>query len=57
MELAILVGVVAGVVAVYSLVARYFPLYEETVAYKRPAATPPEQAMRRSETQVDSGLA
>jgi Ni/Fe-hydrogenase subunit HybB-like protein len=37
MEIAILVGVVAGVVMVYSLIARYFPVYEETVAYKAPA--------------------
>lgn len=36
MELAILVGVVAGVVMVYSLIARFFPVYEETVAYKEP---------------------
>lgn len=38
MEIAILVGVMAGVVMVYSLVARYFPVYEETVAYKRAPA-------------------
>jgi Ni/Fe-hydrogenase subunit HybB-like protein len=46
MEIAILVGVVAGVVAVYSLVARYFPVYEETVAYRKPSpeAKPIEQA-------------
>ncbi len=37
MEVAILVGVVAGVVMVYSLVARYFPVYEETVVYQKPA--------------------
>ena len=30
MEIAILVGVAAGVVTVYSLIARYFPVYEET---------------------------
>ena len=35
MEVAILVGVVAGLILVYSLVARYFPVYEETVAYDR----------------------
>lgn len=35
MEVTILVGVVAGIVLIYSLVARYFPVYEETVAYKR----------------------
>lgn len=40
MEIAILVGVVAGVVTVYSLVARYFPVYEETVAYDKTAAKP-----------------
>ncbi len=34
MEIAILCGVVAGIVMVYSLVARFFPVYEETVAYK-----------------------
>jgi Ni/Fe-hydrogenase subunit HybB-like protein len=38
MEVAILAGVVAGVVLVYSLVARYFPVYEETVHYPHPAA-------------------
>ena len=36
MEVAILVGVVAGIATVYSLVARYFPLYEETVHYPHP---------------------
>lgn len=35
MEVAILVGVVAGVITVYSLVARYFPIYEETELYRR----------------------
>ncbi len=30
MEIAVLVGVVAGVVTVYSVIARYFPVYEET---------------------------
>ncbi len=34
MEVAIVVGVVAGVAVIYTLVARYFPVYEETVAYK-----------------------
>ena len=38
MEVAILVGVVAGVVLVYTLIAHYFPVYEETVAYQSPAA-------------------
>lgn len=33
MELAILMGVLAGVITVYSLIARYFPVYEETVEY------------------------
>lgn len=37
MEVAPAVGVVAGVIAVYSLVARYFPVYEETVAYRKPS--------------------
>ncbi|MBI1257886.1 MAG: Ni/Fe-hydrogenase cytochrome b subunit [Chloroflexi bacterium] len=37
MEVAILVGVVAGLILVYSLVARYFPVYEETVAYNHKA--------------------
>ncbi len=37
MEVAILVGVVAGVVMVYSLIARFFPVYEETVAYSEPS--------------------
>ncbi|MBI1281869.1 MAG: hypothetical protein GC179_27335 [Anaerolineaceae bacterium] len=41
MEVAILVGVVAGVVMVYSLVARYFPVYEETDVYQEPAAPVP----------------
>ena len=35
MEIAILMGVVAGLVMVYSLVARYFPVYGETDAYQR----------------------
>ena len=34
MEVAILVGVAAGLVTVYSLIARYFPVYEETEDYK-----------------------
>lgn len=42
MEVAIIVGVAAGLVTVYSLVARYFPLYEETVVVKKaaPEASP-----------------
>ncbi|MBK9121665.1 MAG: hypothetical protein IPM16_00890 [Chloroflexi bacterium] len=36
MEVVILAGVVAGIVLVYSLIARYFPVYEETVRVKRP---------------------
>ncbi len=38
MEIAIILGVLAGVVMVYSLIARYFPVYEETVAYTERAA-------------------
>jgi Ni/Fe-hydrogenase subunit HybB-like protein len=34
MEVAILVGVGAGVVLAYTLVARYFPVYEETIERK-----------------------
>jgi Ni/Fe-hydrogenase subunit HybB-like protein len=43
MEIAILVGVFSAIVLVYSLVARYFPLYEETAAYKRTEDGPVEQ--------------
>lgn len=39
MEIAILAGVVAGIVAVYSLIARYFPVYEETVHYPQSASS------------------
>ena len=42
MEVAILVGVVAGLVTVYSLIARYFPVYEETVAYSRKTPDAPK---------------
>jgi Ni/Fe-hydrogenase subunit HybB-like protein len=35
MEVALLIGVVAGLVTVYSLIARYFPVYEETVSYEK----------------------
>jgi Ni/Fe-hydrogenase subunit HybB-like protein len=35
MEIAILVGVIAGLMAVYSLVARYFPIYDETANYRQ----------------------
>lgn len=38
MEVALLVGVVAGLVTAYGLIARYFPVYEETVAYGKKAA-------------------
>jgi Ni/Fe-hydrogenase subunit HybB-like protein len=38
MEIAILCGVVAGVVMVYSLIARFFPVYEETVVYGKPTS-------------------
>jgi Ni/Fe-hydrogenase subunit HybB-like protein len=41
MEVALVVGVVAGLVMVYSLVARYFPVYEETVAFQRKAVEVP----------------
>lgn len=37
MEVAILVGVAAGLVMIYSLVARYLPVYEETVTYEKPS--------------------
>jgi Ni/Fe-hydrogenase subunit HybB-like protein len=40
MEVAILVGVAAGLVLVYSLVARYFPVYEETLGTKSTPASP-----------------
>lgn len=47
MEIAILVGVAAGLVTVYSLIARYFPVYEETSrhepAARKPAARKAEQ--------------
>ncbi len=38
MEVALLAGVLAGVILIYSLIARYFPVYEETVAYDTSAA-------------------
>ncbi|MCB9462053.1 MAG: polysulfide reductase NrfD [Anaerolineaceae bacterium] len=41
MEVAILVGVVAGLITIYSLVAHYFPVYEETELYREPANTAP----------------
>ncbi|HVU14218.1 MAG TPA: NrfD/PsrC family molybdoenzyme membrane anchor subunit, partial [Phototrophicaceae bacterium] len=41
MEVALLVGVVAGIVLVYSLIARYFPVYEETVAYPKKSTAAP----------------
>ncbi|MCC6612839.1 MAG: polysulfide reductase NrfD [Anaerolineae bacterium] len=46
MEIAILVGVAAGLVTVYSLVARYLPVYEETDTFKRntPLPRPLEEA-------------
>ncbi len=38
MEVALVVGVVAGLITVYSLIARYFPVYEETtVIQPKPA--------------------
>lgn len=33
MEVALLAGVLAGVILIYSIIARYFPVYEETIAY------------------------
>jgi Ni/Fe-hydrogenase subunit HybB-like protein len=36
MEIGIVVGVVAGLVLVYSLAARYFPVYEETIPAEKP---------------------
>lgn len=38
MEVAILVGVAAGLIAVYSVVARYFPVYEETIDFREPSS-------------------
>ena len=35
MEVAIVVGIAAGMVLIYSLIARYFPVFEETVAVRR----------------------
>ncbi len=40
MEIAILVGVAAGLVTVYSLIARYFPVYEEIEAPHSPVIEP-----------------
>ncbi|MBE2268327.1 MAG: Ni/Fe-hydrogenase cytochrome b subunit [Anaerolinea sp.] len=40
MEIAILVGVAAGLVTIYSLIARYFPVYEETESAQTEAAKP-----------------
>jgi len=42
MEIAIIVGVLSGLIMIYSLIARYFPLYEETVEVKQ---TPVEPAV------------
>jgi Ni/Fe-hydrogenase subunit HybB-like protein len=42
MEIAILVGVAAGLVLVYSIVARYFPVYEETVSFKKKPVEAPK---------------
>lgn len=46
MEVAVLVGVAAALIVVYSLVARYFPLYEETVTHERQ----PEKSRRVEKT-------
>jgi Ni/Fe-hydrogenase subunit HybB-like protein len=48
MEVAILVGVAAGLVLVYSLIARYFPVYEETVAYDKQS----EQSVQLEKTHL-----
>jgi Ni/Fe-hydrogenase subunit HybB-like protein len=48
MEVAIVVGVTAGLVAVFSLVARYFPVYEETVSYEKQ----PGKSERREKIQA-----
>ncbi len=45
MEVALLVGVLSGVVLVYSLIARYFPVYEETYAVERSAQAAPVPAL------------
>jgi Ni/Fe-hydrogenase subunit HybB-like protein len=45
MEVALLVGVLSGVVLVYSLIARYFPVYEETFAVERAAKAAPAPAL------------
>ncbi|WP_119070759.1 NrfD/PsrC family molybdoenzyme membrane anchor subunit [Aggregatilinea lenta] len=45
MEVALLVGVLSGVVLVYSLIARYFPVYEETYAVERAAKAAPAPAL------------
>lgn len=40
MEVAILVGVAAGLVLVYSLIARYFPVYDEVIGHDANAPQP-----------------
>jgi Ni/Fe-hydrogenase subunit HybB-like protein len=40
MEVAILLGVAAALITVYSLVARYFPVYEETASFKQRSEEP-----------------
>ncbi len=49
MEIALVVGVGAGIALVYSLVARYFPVYQETVVFRR-KPTQPKQAEQIEET-------
>lgn len=44
MEVAILIGVLATAVLAYSLVAHYFPLFEETVQVELPPKTQPTLA-------------
>lgn len=41
MEIAIVVGVAAFIAVIYILVAHYFPVYEETVVYKKPTIETP----------------
>lgn len=48
MEVALVVGVVAGLITIYSLVARYFPVYEETVAFP----TNPTESQRLTQSRA-----
>lgn len=53
MEVAILAGVVAAIILVYSLVARYFPVYEETVAYQRQPRTIEQRRLEEAHAGAD----